>query len=447
MNAYEIILKKRDGHELFEEEIVYFINEFTAGVIPQYQMSALAMAIYFQNMTFKETAYLTKVMLESGKQLNLDSIDGIKVDKHSTGGVGDKVSIPLIAIVAAAGIPVPMIAGRGLGHTGGTIDKLEAIPGFRTDLTEEEFIESIKKINACLIGQTKDIAPADKKLYALRDVTATVPSIPLITASIMSKKLAEGANAFTLDVKYGSGAFMKTVEDATILAESLVQTGHLQGRSMIAYLTNMNQPLGLKIGNWLEIEESIDILKGCGPKDITDLTLIFAGTMIYQGGKATTIVEGIQIAKFCIESGDAYEKFCELVILQGGDTSHFEDYKSFRDVKHVIEIRAEKDGYIKSIDALELGLISVAIGGGRQNTDDIIDPHVGIEIFHKVGDSVNIGDILAKLYLNKNSNDEIILRTKSAFIISNEPVKALPLIAKMISEKGELPFENILSAI
>ena len=441
MSPYEIILKKREGKSLSYDELDYFINGFTKKTIPDYQMAALAMAIYFQGMTFEETADLTKIMVESGEYITFPESVGTTVDKHSTGGVGDKISIPLIGIVASAGIPVPMIAGRGLGHTGGTIDKLESIPGFRTDLSTHEFVEQVKSSGCALIGQTSDIAPADKAFYALRDVTATVSSIPLMTASIMSKKLAEGAQAFTLDVKYGSGAFMNTVEEAEKLAVTLVKTGHLSGRNMIAYLTNMDQPLGNKIGNWLEIEESLETLRGSGPKDLLDLTYLFAGTMIFQGGKAESIDAGIALAKELTESGKAYNKFIEMVNLQGGDISVFESPKHFRRVETEIEIKAPSSGYIHQIDALKLGQAAVVLGAGREKKEDVIDLFVGFEIYHQVGDQVKAGDKLATIYMNNpEKSDDVISRVKSAFVIKDVSCEALPLVVKMVTPEKSIEY-------
>lgn len=433
MLARDLIEKKRDGKVLSSDEIKFFIDGVTAGTIPDYQMSALLMAIYFQGMNTEETKDLTKSMLHSGEVLNLSEIEGVKVDKHSTGGVGDKISLPLVPIVAATGVKVPMMSGRGLGHTAGTLDKLESIPGFRVNLSIEEFRAQLKRMNVSMIGQTLNLAPADKKIYALRDVTATVPSIPLITASIMSKKLAEGAEAFVFDVKFGQGAFMRNKEDALKLAESLVRTGEASGKRCVAYLTNMEQPLGLKIGHWHEIEETIDILKGVGPKDSMELTYVFAATMIWLGGKEPSIEAARRLAEQKVKSGEAFALFRELVIEQGGDVSVIDHPEKFRKVKEVISVYAPKSGYVHGIDSLALGKLTVAMGGGRAKAEDKIDHQVGIEIFHKVGDEIKQGDLMAKLYIN-NSQDKKIHQERclQAFHIQSSRCEPLELVWKTI---------------
>lgn len=433
MLARDIIEKKRDGKNLSSEEIHFFIQGITDGSIPDYQMSALLMAIYFQGMNTEETKNLTQSMLNSGEVLNLNDISGVKVDKHSTGGVGDKISLPLVSIVAAAGVKVPMMSGRGLGHTAGTLDKLESIPGFRVNLSVSEFRQQLKKMNVSMIGQTLNLAPADKKIYALRDVTATVPSIPLITASIMSKKLAEGAEAFVFDVKFGQGAFMRKKEDALKLAESLVKTGEASGKRCVAYLTNMEEPLGLKIGHWHEIEETIDILKGVGPKDSMELTYVFAATMIWLGGKASSLESARALAVEKVKSGEAFELFRKLVIEQGGDVSVIDHPEKFKKVKEIVDVYSPMEGYVQGVDSLALGKLTVAMGGGRARAEDKIDHQVGIEIFHKVGDKIKKGDLMAKLYINKTESRQIYFeQCLQAFNIKSTPCAPLELIWKSI---------------
>lgn len=401
MTPYEIISKKRDNLELSSEEISYFINSYTNGKIPDYQMSALLMAIYLQGMNSTETNALTNTMLNSGEVVDLSEIPGIKVDKHSTGGVGDKVSIILAPIVAAAGVPVPMISGRGLGHSGGTLDKLESIPGFRVDYSIEEYKKKIEKIGVCLIGQTATLAPADKKIYALRDVTATVQSIPLICASIMSKKLAEGIDALVLDVKCGKGAFMQELSDAENLAKSLIQIGEDAGKPTVAFITDMNNPLGKAVGNWNEIVECIDCLKGKGPADLMEVTHKLCGAMIFLGGKAETIDEGIIISQRMILEGLAWNKFCEIIQEQEGDIQYILNTDKYESSKYSKDIFAESDGWIESIDALQLGLAAVKLGAGRLKSTDKIDNKAGIILNKKPGEFVNSGDKILSLYTDK----------------------------------------------
>lgn len=402
MTAYEIISKKRDGTELSSEEISFFINSYTAGTIPDYQMSALLMAIFLKGMSTAETNALTQTMLHSGEIVDLSAIPGLKVDKHSTGGVGDKVSIILAPIVAAAGVPVPMISGRGLGHSGGTLDKLESIPGFRVDYSINEFKNKITKVGTCLIGQTSTLAPADKKIYALRDVTATVESIPLICASIMSKKLAEGIDALVLDVKTGSGAFMREIEQAETLAKSLIKIGKEAGKPTVAFVTNMENPLGNAVGNWLEIEECIKCLQDEGPEDLMKVTHQLCGAMIFLGKKADSIDEGIKISKELIKKGTAWEKFLEIVSEQEGDVHLIEHPEDYPKSKYSQDIIATTDGWIESIDALQVGLTAVKLGAGRQKWDDQIDPKSGILLNKKPGDKVNSGETIISVFTDKN---------------------------------------------
>ena len=381
MNVIELIKKKRDGAPLSKSEISFLIKNYTNGKIPDYQFSSFLMAVYLNGMDVNETSAITEAMLYSGSVIDLSKIDGVKVDKHSTGGVGDKTSLILAPIVAAAGVKVPMISGRGLGHSGGTLDKLETISGFRTDLNLTQYKSVIKKAGAVLIGQTKSIAPADKLIYALRDVTATVESIPLITGSIMSKKLAEGIDGLVLDIKTGSGAFMKEMKDAIGLANSLISTAKRFNKNVIGVITDMNQPLGHYIGNWLEVVESVKALQGEEIVDLMKVTHTLSGAMIYLGKKAGSIEEGIQISKEMIKSGKAYDKFLEIVKLQGGDTSVIKYLNNYPKSKYSQRIFAPKNGYLDSINNYEIGMAALELGAGRFTKDDNIDPKAGI-IFH-----------------------------------------------------------------
>ena len=429
MTVYEIISKKRDGLELSDEEINFMVNGFTNGEIPDYQMSAWLMAVYLQGMTRRETLSITQTMLHSGEVVDLSSIAGVKVDKHSTGGVGDKVSVILAPIAAAAGVPVPMISGRGLGHTGGTLDKLESIPGFRIDFSIEQYRQKIEKIGVCLIGQTNTLAPADKKIYALRDVTATIQCIPLITASIMSKKLAEGIDALVLDVKTGRGAFMQSYEQSVTLAKSLISVGEKFGKPTVAYITNMNEPLGNTVGNWLEIKECIDALHGNGPGDLMEVTHQLCGAMIYLGKKAGSIEQGIKISKEMIASGKAWNKFLEIVKEQNGDVSFIEQPQKYPQSKYSADVLADKTGCIAGIDSLEVGLTAITLGAGRQKSDDQIDPKAGIVLHKKTTDAVNAGEKIMTIY---SDNQKVLEQAKSrlaaAVSYSSTPVKSEKLI-------------------
>ncbi|CUS95838.1 thymidine phosphorylase [Candidatus Kryptobacter tengchongensis] len=437
MLPVEIIRKKRDGKKLTKDEISLFINGYLNGTIPDYQMSAFLMAIYFQGMDFEETICLTEIMLNSGHVVDLSDISGIKVDKHSTGGVGDKVSLILAPIVASAGVPVPMISGRGLGHTGGTLDKLESIPGFKTNLSIEEYKKVISEIGVVMIGQTSEIAPADKKIYALRDVTATVESIPLISASIMSKKLAEGIDALVLDVKTGQGAFMSEYEKSLQLAQTLFTIGKNFGKKVIAFITDMNQPLGYAVGNWLEVVESVQCLRGLNVPDLMHLTYVLAGAMIMLGGKANSIEEGMKIAQKVVLSGEAYEKFIKLVEKQGGDVSYIENLEKYPLPKHSIEVKSIFDGYVYEIDALEVGIVSVMLGAGRTKVDDVIDPKAGIVLRKKVGDKVEAGEPLAIFYTDKDDVIKIAKeRLSKAFKIKPEKPELPKLIKTIIDNEG-----------
>jgi pyrimidine-nucleoside phosphorylase len=400
-NTVSIIRKKREKESLSSEEISYLIGSYTKGDIPDYQMSAFLMAAYLNGLNTEEAAALTHSMLHSGIIVDLSHIPGLKVDKHSTGGVGDKLSLLLAPIVAACGVPVPMISGRGLGHTGGTLDKLESIPGFTVDVTLERYKEILEKQNMVLAGQTSEIAPADKKLYALRDVTATVESIPLIAGSIMSKKLAEGIDALVLDVKFGSGAFMKNQQDAIALAETLVGIGEEFGKQTIAYLTNMEQPLGYAVGNWLEVKECIDCLQGDGPEDVMEITHLLAGTMIFLGEKADTIEEGVKMSKETIQDGAAFQKWLDIVKEHGGDISVIKTPESYTDAKFIVDVEAKKNGYITEMNAFSLGMMSVELGAGRRAKEDDVDPSAGFILHKKIGDRVETGETLCTLHTNK----------------------------------------------
>ena len=435
MNTVDLIRKKRDGYALEKDEINFLISSYSKNKIPDYQFSAFLMATYLRGMTPGETSHLTNAMLHSGKVLDLSSIPGVKVDKHSTGGVGDKTSLIIAPIVAAAGVKVPMISGRGLGHTGGTLDKLESIPGFRTDLSINEYKKVLKNCGAVLIGQTKDIAPADKLIYSLRDVTATVESIPLITASIMSKKLAEGIDGLVLDIKTGNGAFMKEEKDAIVLADSLVLTAKAFNKKVIAFITDMNQPLGNYIGNWLEVYEAIEILKGEKKNDLYNLSIKLAGTMIFLGGKALTIKEGEQIAKEQITKGYAFERFVEIVKAQKGDIKYLYNPGKYRKPKFKRVIKSVEDSFLNSVNTFEMGLAAVELGAGRLKKDDLVDPAAGIKFNFKIGDKINKGDIIAELYSdNKNKILLVEKRFNNMVGLSGRKVNPPRLIKKIIKQ-------------
>lgn len=434
MNTVELIRKKRDGKQLSKEEIEYLVTNFTKGKIPDYQFSAFLMAAFLKGLNKKETSYLTLSMLNSGKVIDLSSINGKKIDKHSTGGVGDKTSLIITPIVAAAGINVPMISGRGLGHTGGTLDKLESIPGFKTNLNINQYKNIIKKCNAVMIGQTRDIAPADKLIYALRDVTATVESIPLITASIMSKKLAEGIDGLVLDVKTGSGAFMKKYNDALRLANSLIETAKSFNKKVIAFVTDMNQPLGNYIGNWLEVYESIKILQGEKIDDLLELSLNLSGAMIYLGNKASSLNEGKEIALEMISSGKAFNKFLEIVKLQGGDVFYLKHPEKYPKAKYHEKIYSEKSGYVQSIDTYQLGIISSELGAGRITKEDKIDPKAGIIFYPKIGSKIKKGELIAEIFTDRKENiEDAKTKILSSLKLSNNNFPKIKLIKKILS--------------
>lgn len=433
MNTIELIRKKREAKSLSTEEIEYMIENFVTRKIPDYQFASFLMASFINGLNKKETSALTKSMLYSGKVLDLSEIPGIKVDKHSTGGVGDKTSLIIAPIVAAAGVPVPMISGRGLGHSGGTLDKLEAIPGFKTNLNLKQYKSVLKNCGAVLIGQTKEIAPADKIIYSLRDVTATVESIPLITASIMSKKLAEGIDGLVLDVKTGNGAFMKTLNDSKSLAQSLIDTALSFNKKVIAFITDMNQPLGNYIGNWFEVLESIQVLQGEKVDDLLEVSLNLSGAMIYLGKKAGSIKEGIDISKELIKNGKAFDKFLEISRLQNGEEQYLRDPSSYPQSQYVIDITADESGYISSYDTYQIGMISLELGAGRLTKNDIIDPKAGIIINKKIGDKVKKGDSIAQLFTDKeNAIEKAIIDYGAAIGISKTATKKPKLIKTVI---------------
>ncbi len=434
MRMYDIIMKKRNGGELSKEEIEFFIQGYTKGEIPDYQVSALMMAIYFQKMTEAETLHLTMAMAYSGEMLDLVSIKGTKVDKHSTGGVGDKTSLALTPMVAACGIPVAKMSGRGLGHTGGTIDKLESFPGFSTSITTEKFIENVNKIGIAIMGQTADLAPADKKLYALRDVTATVDNMSLIASSIMSKKLAAGADAIVLDVKTGSGAFMKAEEDAHALACEMVKIGNNAGRKTIAVVSDMDQPLGRAVGNALEVQEAIDTLKGCGPKDFEELCMVLGTQMLLAGGVAADSAEAQTMLRKTIEDGSALKKLAEFVEAQGGDAQAVYHPSILPKAIIVEPILSEKEGYITHIECDEIGICSLILGGGRETKESEIDLAVGLVLEKKVGDYAQKGEALAYLHANDREKAKLAAeRFLKAYEIEEEKPVMRPLIREILS--------------
>ena len=431
MNIIDIIIKKRNGNKLNKEEIEFVINGYTNDVIPDYQISAFLMAIYFKGMDPEETYYLTKAMLNSGDILDLSKIKGVKVDKHSTGGVGDKTSLVVAPLVASLGIKVAKMSGRGLGHTGGTIDKLESIPGYDVNISEEDFINQVNKIGVALVGQTKKLVPADKKLYSLRDVTGTVDSIPLIASSIMSKKLASGADVIVLDVKVGSGAFMKNLDEARKLALAMVQIGKMEGKKVVAILTDMSNPLGKAVGNSLEVIEAINTLNGNGPKDFTDLCIEASAELILEANYDKNIEDAKALSIKQIENKEGLKKFAELVEAQHGDASYVYDPTKFDKSKYVYDVIAKNSGYVNNINSLMIGNASMKLGAGRIKVDDIINPRVGIVLEKKPGDYVNVGDVLAKLYSDDNLDKDIYNMVLDAYKIK-EFYEATPLVLDII---------------
>ena len=437
MRFYDLIIKKRNGQELTQKEINFMIKEYCEDRIPDYQMSAMLMAIYFQGMKIDEIKYLTMAMVHSGKIIDLSSIPGIKVDKHSTGGVGDTTTLALAPMVAAAGVPVAKMSGRGLGHTGGTIDKLESIKGFKTELNLKEFINIVKKVGASIISPTSDLAPADKKLYALRDVTGTIESIPLIVGSIMSKKLAAGTDAIVLDVTTGSGAFMKEYKDALRLGKIMVDIGLEFGKETVAVVSNMDEPLGFAIGNSLEVKEAIEVLKNRGPEDLRNLCLILGAYMLKLGGAAKNYEEGKNKLEKILKEGKAFSKFKEMIAAQGGNPEIIDKPELLPHAKHCTKIKAVISGYIQKIDSRLIGESAMLLGAGREKKESEIDLSVGIILEKKVGSKVNINQDLAEVYYNdskklKEAKDKLF----SSFVIGDNKPKKLPLILATISKEG-----------
>ncbi|ODS51003.1 MAG: pyrimidine-nucleoside phosphorylase [Halanaerobium sp. 4-GBenrich] len=433
MRAYDIIYKKREGQKLTKDELEFLIKGYVEGDIPDYQMSAWAMAVYFQGMDAEETADLTMLMAESGDMIDLSPIKGIKVDKHSTGGVGDTTTLVLAPLAASAGIPVAKMSGRGLGHTGGTIDKLESIPNFNTSLSRDKFFDNVNQHGVSVMGQTGNLTPADKKLYALRDVTATVESIPLIASSIMSKKLAGGADAIVLDVKTGNGAFMKDFDSAKRLAEAMVAIGKNLGRNIAAYITDMNQPLGNAVGNALEVKEAIQTLKGQGPEDLTELCVELGAAMLQLAGEFEDLEKGKEVLRENLKNGKALAKFAEMIRAQGGNAEVVEDLSLLPTAADTVEVKAEKAGYISEIKALDVGLAAMILGAGRENKESKIDLAVGLELKKKKADRVEVGDALALLHYNESKNlEEAKAKLLSAFTITEAKTKKNKLLYEII---------------
>ena len=445
MNTYDVIMKKRDGHILDETEIQYMVEGFTKGMIPDYQMAAFLMAVYFQGMNHEETTQLTMAMADSGDRLDLSGIHGVKVDKHSTGGVGDKTSLIVGPILASLGVPVAKMSGRGLGHTGGTIDKLEGIPGFQTAISEENFIRQVNEVGLAIVGQTANLAPADKKIYALRDVTATVDNVSLIAASIMSKKLAAGADAIVLDVKVGTGAFMKTIEDARLLAKTMVAIGTLAGRDTTAVITDMNEPLGNAVGNILEVEEAVECLKGRGEQRLMEVSKTLACYMLLAAGKANSIEDGRILVEDAIASGKAYSKMKEFVATQGGDASYLDDFNRFDQARHRVTVSGYdlmqvngmdcSKAYLATCNNQEIGMTSLVLGGGRETKDSEIDLTVGIRLSKHLGDAIVPDDCVATLY----GNDEDTLtaakkRFMGAYTLSEDKPELNPVVYEVITK-------------
>lgn len=441
MRMYDIILKKRNGDELSREEIDFFVQGYTKGSIPDYQMSALLMAIYFKGMNKRETADLTLSMVHSGATIDLSSIEGIKVDKHSTGGVGDKTTLVLAPMVAAAGVPVAKMSGRGLGHTGGTLDKLESVEGLRVDLKLNDFINNVNDIKIAVCGQTGDLAPADKKLYALRDVTATVDNISLIASSIMSKKLASGADAIVLDVKTGSGAFMKTLDDSFLLAKEMVDIGTNLNRNVIALITEMNEPLGYAVGNSLEVKEAIETLEGRGPEDLMHLCIELGAAMLQLGGRTHDIEEAKALLQETIHSGSAKAKLMEMVKAQYGNVAQVENPELLPKAAHIVDVLAEKEGYIHGIDAEEVGRAALIVGAGRETKESPIDYSVGIMLVKKVGELVSKGDVIARVHINDMSKlEECQAKLHTAYDLAPQAPQHRPLIFGKVDKNGVFKF-------
>jgi pyrimidine-nucleoside phosphorylase len=442
VRPYEIIHRKRDGKPVPPDAVAELVRGYTAGTVPDYQMAAFCMAVFFRGMSAAELGALVEAMLRSGDVLDLSDIPGAKVDKHSTGGVGDKVSLALAPLAAACGVKVPMVSGRGLGHTGGTLDKLESIPGFRTDLPVERFREIVAGAGACLIGQTERIAPADRKLYALRDLTATVESIPLIAASIMSKKLAEGIDGLVLDVKVGSGAFMKRPEDARRLAETLAAIGAGMGKEVSALITDMDQPLGRAVGNALEVREAVDLLHDEGPRDLREVTVELTAEMLLLAGVASGREEALRKVNGAIGDGRGFLKLCEIVEAQGGDPDALADPALLPRADRTVEVAAEARGVVQAIDAEAIGLAGMALGAGRARLEDRVDPAAGLVLHRKVGDPVEAGETIATLHVGRaplEAPEAVAARVRGAYQVGAEPVPAEPLIRERIGPPGRAP--------
>ena len=433
MRMVDLIVKKQQGKELTKEEINFIISGFTNGTIPDYQMSAFAMAVYFQDMTDNERMEMTMAMAESGDQIDLSAIEGIKVDKHSTGGVGDTTTLVLAPLVASAGVPVAKMSGRGLGHTGGTIDKLESVPGFHVEISEEKFMELVNKNKVAVVGQSGDLTPADKKIYALRDVTGTVNSLPLIASSIMSKKIASGADAIVLDVKVGAGAFMKTPEDAEKLARAMVSIGNLAGRKTMAIISDMSQPLGRAVGNTLEVEEAIETLKGNGPKDLEELCLVLGAQMVYLGGGAESLEDAKALLKEKLTNGEALEQFKIFLEAQDGNPNVVEDYSLMPQASITKDVKATESGYITEITADDIGVAAMKLGAGRETQESVIDLAAGLMLHKKVDDYVEKGDVIVTLYANFEDTAEAEKMIQQAYHYGKEKVEPI-LIHKVITE-------------
>jgi pyrimidine-nucleoside phosphorylase len=445
MNPVTLIRKKRDGEALTREELQFLLSGYVEGEVPDYQMSAFLMAVYFNGMTAEESTSFTDIMLHSGDIIDLSAVPGIKVDKHSTGGVGDKVSLILAPMVAACGVPVPMISGRGLGHTGGTLDKLESIPGFRTQLSMEEFRRAVGEVGVALMGQTNQVAPADMRMYALRDVTGTIESVPLIAGSIMSKKLAEGTDVLVLDVKTGNGAFMRSYQGAVALAKELVRIGNRAGKRTVAFVTDMDQPLGFAVGNWLEVRESVECLRGRVVPDLMEVAYVLGGAMVFLGGKAESVEEGMKSCRSAIWSGRAYEKLLQLARYQGGDVSFLHQPEKYPQATATDELKSRESGIVQRIDAQSVGLAATALGAGRTRIDDEIDPKAGILLKKKVGESVERGEPLAVLYTDRAGALESAMQQLSAAIrVGKEKIDPRAPVIAFVDETGSRPWKTPL---
>lgn len=432
MNMYDIIIKKRDGHRNTDEELEFLISHYVKGNIPDYQISAWLMAVYFSGMEDAEAAKLTMLMASSGDMMDLSPIQGAKVDKHSSGGVGDKTTLILGPLVASCGLKVGKMSGRGLGHTGGTLDKLESIPGFQINISTDKFFDIVNNTGLAVVGQTGNLAPADKKFYALRDVTATVDSIPLIAGSIMSKKLAAGNDGIVLDVKCGKGAFMQNIKDAQTLAKLMVEIGKHNGRNMSAVISNMDQPLGQKVGNSLEVEESIDTLRGKGPEDLTELCIELGSEMLSLGNIGHDPEDRKSMLRENLKNGKALEKFREMIKAQGGDDKVVDDFSIMGKAEKTFDVKLSKKGFVKGIDALSIGKAAMHLGAGRAKKEDNIDPVVGIELLKKTSDQISENDTIARVYYNDTLKDEIVDQIKEAYEISSEKVDKPRLIYNIV---------------